>query len=128
MNMRVKGSREYTPVEQEMRERIGRLLWEQKRYRDPGYSQRQLAADLEMSVFLLSRTLRQVFGLRYVELVHKLRIQDAAKYLRSPQKRRYTVDDIGVLVGFRNRQSFFSAFRKEMGTTPERWRLDRSNS
>lgn len=105
-----------------MKERIWSLLWTQKKYRDPEYSQRQLAAELGVSVFVLSRMLQQVFGLRYMELVHKWRIQDAAKYLRSPQKRRYTVDDIGVLVGFKNRQSFFSAFKKETGTTPEQFR------
>jgi AraC-like DNA-binding protein len=106
-----------------MKESILNLLRVEKKYRDPEYSQRQLADDLGISVYALSRTMQQLFGLRYMELIHKWRIQDAARYLRGQRKQHYTVDDIGVLVGFRNRQSFFSAFKKETGITPEQYRL-----
>ena len=111
-----------TEKQKSMKERILNLLWMEKKYRDPEYSQQQLAADLGISVFTLSRNLQQVFGLRYMELVHRWRIQDAMRHLRNQRKQQYTVDNIGVLVGFKNRQSFFSAFKKEAGTTPELYR------
>ena len=108
-----------------MKTRIDELLIKQKKYRDGDYSQRRLAEELGVSTFVLSRTLRQEYGMTYAQLVHKYRVRDAMRYLRSSQKRQYTVDDIGLLVGFGNRQSFFSAFKRETGLTPERFRTAR---
>jgi AraC-like DNA-binding protein len=105
-----------------MKERIDELLIRQKKYRDGDYSQRKLAEELGISPFVLSRTLRQAYGMTYAQLVHKYRIRDAMRYLKSAKKQEYTIDDIGLLVGFGNRQSFYTAFKQETGMTPERFR------
>ena len=105
-----------------MKERILHLLIQQKKYRDGDYSQAKLATDLGVSTYTLSKVLRRIFGMTYTDIVHKYRIRDAIRQLKNPRKQDYTVDDIGMLVGFRNRQSFFSAFKKATGTTPEKYR------
>ena len=45
------------------------------------------------------------------------------RHLKDKRFAPYSIDDIGLMVGFRNRQSFFSAFKKVSGTTPEKYRL-----
>lgn len=107
--------------EKKMKERIKELLVRQKRYRDCDYSQAQLAADMGVDVSQLSRSFKRLFGMSYSGLVHKYRVKDAMKYLRNP-KQHYTIDDVAMLAGFGNRQSFYSAFKKETGMTPEAWR------
>lgn len=106
-----------------MKERILYLLIQQKKFRDSDYSQAKLAADVGTSTYTLSKVLRKIFGMTYTDIVHKYRIREAMRQLKNPRKQDYTVDEIGMLVGFGNRQSFFSAFKKVTGTTPERFRV-----
>jgi len=105
-----------------MKEEIENILIKGKKYRDPDYSAIRLAEDLGCSVFKISRAIKKDFGCSYSDLVLSRRIEDAKRHLTNPNKADYTVDDIGVLVGFKNRMSFFIAFKKYAGTTPEKWR------
>ncbi|MBQ9362054.1 MAG: AraC family transcriptional regulator [Bacteroidaceae bacterium] len=105
-----------------MKEDILNLLVKKKKYRDCEYSQAKLAADLGISTFVLSRQMKQLFGMTYTDLVHKHRIKDAMRYLDGRKRTHYTMDEISVLVGFGNRQSFYTAFKKETGLTPEMYR------
>lgn len=109
-----------------MKSHIIYILVEQKKYRDPDYNATRMAAELGISASALSRLLKKEFDKSYSTIVNELRIRDAMKYLTSPQKRSYLVDDIGVLVGFRNRTSFYEAFRKYTGCSPDVYRNERS--
>ena len=44
------------------------------------------------------------------------------QHLANPHKANLTIDEIGLLVGFKNRVSFFQAFRRFTGDTPEEYR------
>ena len=103
-------------------EEIKRLLVKEKRYRDPDFSAKQLAEMMGISTFKLSRIIRTELGMAYADLVHTHRIQEATKLLADKRYTPYMVDDIGKMVGFNNRQSFFAAFKRLTGTTPERYR------
>ena len=105
-----------------MKGRIDEILIREKRYRDPGFSAGELAKMLGVSGWKLSRTVRKVYGMGYAEVVHGCRIKDAMHLLRDGRYGDCSVDDIGRMVGFGNRQSFFSAFKKLVGMTPERYR------
>ncbi|MDE5740148.1 MAG: helix-turn-helix domain-containing protein [Bacteroidaceae bacterium] len=102
--------------------RIDDLLIKGKKYRDPNFSAQTLAEMLEVSASKLSRIIKEEYGTSYTNIVHGYRVQDAKRYLKDARMLPYSVDDIGALVGFKNRQSFFNAFRKATGTTPERFR------
>lgn len=106
-----------------MKGQIDEILIRRKKYRDPKFSAAELAEMLGVSVWKLSRIVRQEYGMRYAEVVHECRIKDAMQYLRNKKFEAYSVDDIGAMVGFGNRQSFFGAFKKIVGTTPEKYRI-----
>ncbi len=101
---------------------IDEILIKEKRYRTPNFSAGKLAEMLGVPAYKLSRIIKEEYGMAYTDIVHYYRVQDAAKHLKDRRLAPYTVDDIGAMVGFSNRQSFFTAFRKVMGTTPERYR------
>ena len=101
---------------------IDKLLIQEKRYCIPDFSAQQMAGMLGISACQLSRILKSEYGRSYTDIVHEHRVQDAMRHLQDKRLSPYSIDDIGALVGFRNRQSFFSAFRKITGTTPERFR------
>ena len=104
------------------KENLYNILIKEKRYQDPDFSAAKLAEILGISPFKLSRILKREFGMSYTDMVHAYRIQDAKRYLKDKRLESVTVDDIGAMVGFHNRQSFFEAFRNTTGTTPDKYR------
>ena len=104
------------------KESIDAILIKGKGYLEPDFSAQQLAEQLGISAFTLSRLLKTIYGMSYSDIVHAHRIQDATKHLKDKRFAPYSIDDIGMIVGFKNRQSFFTAFKKATGTTPEKFR------
>ena len=104
------------------KESIDAILIKGKGYLVPDFSAQQLAERLGISAFTLSRLLKAIYGVSYSDIVHAHRIQDATRYLKDKRFAPYSVDDIGMMVGFKNRQSFFTAFKKLTGMTPDKFR------
>ena len=104
------------------KESIDAILIKGKGYLVPDFSAQQLAEQLGISIFSLSRMLKAIYGKSYSDIVHARRIQDATRHLKDKRFAPYSVDDIGMMVGFKNRQSFFTAFKKVTGTTPDKFR------
>lgn len=105
-----------------MKSRIDDIIVKGKRYRDPEYSAEKLAGELGVSVYQLARGLRKEYGMTYADLVLGLRVKEAKKHLRNPKKAGLLVEEVGLLVGFKNKWSFFMAFRKYAGMTPGEWK------
>ncbi len=101
---------------------VDEVLFKSGRYRSFDYSASSLAEDLGLGKSSLSRVLHGSFGVAYNDLVNSHRIKDAERLLDDAKYADMSVDDIGVKVGFRNRQSFFSAFKKYTGVTPQQYR------
>ena len=104
------------------KESIDAILIKGKGYLVPDFSAQQLAERLGISAFTLSRLLKAIYGKSYSDIVHAHRIQDATRHLKDKRFAPYSVDDIGMMVGFKNRQSFFTAFKKLTGMTPDKFR------
>jgi len=106
----------------DMKKEIETILIKQRKYRDPDYSASRLAEDLGIENYKLSRIMKKEYGCSYSDLVLSLRVDDAKKHLSNPNKAQMTVEEIGILVGFKNKVSFFLAFRKYTNMTPEVFR------
>ncbi len=105
-----------------MKERIKKILLKERKYRDPDFSATKLSEMLGIENYALSRIIKKEFGCSYSDIVLSARIKDAKKYLKNPRKDSMTVEEIGILVGFKNKASFFTAYRKYAGGTPEVYR------
>lgn len=101
---------------------IDEILIRGKKYRNPRFSAGELAEMLGVSGWVLSRIVKKEYGMSYTEVVHGCRVKDAIRLLRDKRFEAYSVDEIGAMVGFGNRQSFFGAFKKIVGITPEKYR------
>ena len=106
-------------------ERILSILIVGKKYKDPNYSAKQLAIDLETNTRYLSAVVNLRFGCNYSSLVNQYRIRDA-RYLLSDRRTdvRKSMDEISREIGFSNRQSFYAAFYKFNGITPREYKLN----
>ena len=94
----------------------------QKKYRDPDYSAKQLAEDLNTNPRYLSAVINSRFGMNYSSLVNEFRVRDAANMLTDKRYLDLTMDEIGRKSGFANRQSFYAAVFKEKGEAPHQYK------
>ncbi|MCI6159992.1 MAG: helix-turn-helix domain-containing protein [Prevotellaceae bacterium] len=89
-----------------------------KKYKEKGYTAKQLAEDLQTNTRYISAVLNLKFGLNYTSFVNKLRIDEALHLLVDCRYSKMNVEEIGEMVGFASRQAFYMAFFKFKGITP----------
>jgi len=102
----------------DLHERIIRKLMIEKKYRDRHFSARQLAKQLGTNTRYISVVISIRFHMNYTSLVNKLRVDEAMSILVDKRYVHLKMQDVADVVGFSNRQSFYSAFVKYCGVTP----------
>ncbi|MBQ9171247.1 MAG: AraC family transcriptional regulator [Bacteroidaceae bacterium] len=117
-----KGAFPATLVEDIAKKIIIKLLIEEK-YRDPKYSAKHLAADINVNMRHISAVVSMRFQQNYSELVAGMRVREARYMLGDRNFDNMTVEDIATKVGFTTRQSFYATFYKLLGTTPKEYRV-----
>jgi AraC-like DNA-binding protein len=106
-----------------LRDRILEQIVVKKRYRDSGYTARQLAADLQTNVRYVSAVVRVQFHTNYSTFINRYRIEEAMSILTDQRYAHLKIEDISDMVGFVHRQSFYLAFQKFAGMTPKAYRM-----
>jgi YesN/AraC family two-component response regulator len=111
----------------ELYDKIINIVVVQKKYRDPDYSAKMLAKELETNTRYLSAVINSRFGMNYSCLLNEYRIREALHLLTDKRYAAKNIEDISTMVGFANRQSFYAAFYKSMGETPNGYRKKHAN-
>ena len=111
----------------ELYDKIINIVVVQKKYRDPDYAAKMLAKELETNTRYLSAVINSRFGMNYSCLLNEYRIREALHLLTDKRYAAKNIEDISTMVGFANRQSFYAAFYKIMGETPNGYRKKHAN-
>lgn len=106
----------------ELYDKIMEIVVIQKKYRDPDYSAKDLAKELKTNTRYLSAVVNSRFGMNYSCLLNDYRVKDALHLLTDKRYADKNVEEISAMVGFANRQSFYAAFYKNIGETPNGYR------
>ena len=106
----------------ELYDKILNIIVVQKKYKDPDYSAKDLAKELNTNTRYLSAVVNSRFGMNYSCLLNEYRVKDAAHLLTDRRYEDKNIEEISAMVGFANRQSFYAAFYKNMGETPNSYR------
>lgn len=106
----------------ELYDKILNIIVVQKKYKDPDYSAKALAKDLQTNTRYLSAVVNSRFGMNYSCLLNEYRIKEALHLLTDKRYADKNVEEISTMVGFANRQSFYAAFYKNTGETPNGYR------
>lgn len=106
----------------ELYDKILNIIVVQKKYKDPNYSAKDLARELKTNTRYLSAVVNSSFGKNYSCLLNEYRIKDAKHLLIDKRYADKNVEEISSMVGFANRQSFYAAFYKNVGETPNGFR------
>ena len=106
----------------ELYDKILNIVVVQKKYKDPDYSAKDLAKELKTNTRYLSAVVNSRFGMNYSCLLNEYRVKDAKHLLTDKRYADKNVEEISTMVGFANRQSFYAAFYKNVGETPNGYR------
>ena len=110
-----------------LHDEILRLLVSERKYRDPGYSSKKLAEELNTNSRYVSAVCATRFHKNYSELVNDYRVNDAMSLLTDRRYAKMSVEDISEMAGFSTRQSFYANFYKRTGITPRQYRMQHMN-
>jgi len=106
----------------ELYQKIVDIIVVKKKYRDPNFSSKDLAKTLHTNTRYLSAVVNSRFGMNFSCLLNDNRIKDALRLLSEKKNAEKNIEEISAMVGFANRQSFYAAFYRIVGETPNGYR------
>lgn len=106
----------------ELYDKILNIIVIEKRYRDKEFSAKSLAVELNTNTRYISAVINSRFNTNFSCLINEYRIKEALHRMTDKRFSDMTIEEIGTLVGFANRQSFYAAFYRVMGETPNNYR------
>lgn len=87
-------------------------------YRDSDLSLTSLSMQFGMTEIYLSSLIKKLLNENFQSYVEKRRIQDANALLA---EQRFTISQIGAMVGYENANSFSRAYKRIMGYSPSQY-------
>ena len=93
-----------------------------KRYRDANFSAKELAKELKTNTRYISAVINSRFNTNFSCLLNEYRIKEALHRMVDKRYAEENIEEISAAVGFANRQSFYAAFYRIMGETPNGYR------
>jgi AraC-like DNA-binding protein len=106
---------------EEIIDRIKNKMGQEKLYLDETLSLQTLSKEVEESPNLVSMIINQHFGVSFPDFVNQYRIEEALKIMKEVHSQKYSMEGIAFECGFGNRTSFYNAFKKQMGCTPNQY-------
>jgi AraC-like DNA-binding protein len=100
---------------------------ERKLYQDPEIRLEKLADAIGTTRHYLSQVINDRKGMSFFEYINSLRIDEAKFLLANPDNHKMNVIEIAYQVGFNNKVTFNSTFKKSTGLTPTEFRKSVAN-
>ncbi|MBQ7362073.1 MAG: AraC family transcriptional regulator [Bacteroidaceae bacterium] len=106
----------------ELFDKIQNIIVVEKRYRETTFSAKDLAKELKTNTRYISAVINSRFNMNFSCLLNEYRIKEALHRMIDKRYTNETIEEISAAVGFSNRQSFYAAFYRIMGETPNNYR------
>ncbi|WP_420316314.1 helix-turn-helix domain-containing protein [Ekhidna sp.] len=105
-------------------EKINEVLNQNKYYRDPDFNLSTFAKKIGVPKYRISQALNAFSDKSFSSLINEFRVMEAKERLQSEATSHLKVEAIGEEVGFRNKVSFYTHFKKLVGSSPGEFRED----
>lgn len=106
---------------QELVDQARKLIEREHLYTNPQLTIADLADGLNTNSKYLSQAINDLLGLSFPDFINQYRVEEARRQLLYAENRTLTIEAIGQLAGFRSKSSFFRAFKKMTGLTPNQY-------
>ena len=104
--------------------KLNQAMEHDRLFLDASLSLPKLAKHISRSAYHISQTLNETMGVNFFDYVNRYRVNAAKELLQNTDD---TVLDIAMNVGFNAKSSFYTAFKKDTGITPNQYRKARLN-
>ena len=111
----------------ELIENLERFMKKEKPFLKNNISINDVALQLSSNRTYLSQAINMRLNKNFVSYINELRIKEAVRKISSGKYKEMTIEGISVEVGFNNRISFNSAFKKYTGILPSYFIRELSN-
>lgn len=98
------------------------LMEQSQLYRDAQLNREKLAGMLGTNRTYLSRIIKEIGGMNYLQFVNSYRINEAVRILSDPEQTEYPLKQLWSDLGFNSATTFYKLFQKEVGITPSVYR------
>ncbi|MFH6999363.1 helix-turn-helix domain-containing protein [Flavobacterium sp. FlaQc-57] len=106
---------------QNYKKTLDRYLEHEKPYLQKKYSIRDLSADCNIPVHYLSIVINDQYGCNYSDFINRYRIQFIIENRYSEFGRSLSLEGLASEAGFNSKNSFYTAFKKNVGCTPSEY-------
>ncbi|WP_148307543.1 helix-turn-helix domain-containing protein [Cellulophaga baltica] len=104
------------------------LMTVEKLYRNPELSRDLIAEKLKVSPGYLSQLISASVHSNFSSLINDYRISDAKQMLLDSDFDKYSIVAIGLEAGFKSKSTFYTAFKKHTGYTPNQFKTLKNES
>jgi AraC-like DNA-binding protein len=101
---------------------IMKLTEIEKVYLNPSLKMADVATAMNVTPQRLSEIINSQYGKSFTEFINEFRVKEASRILRDNKHRRYDLDGIAELCGFRNRTTLTRVFKKHTKLSPTQFR------
>ena len=95
---------------------------EKKPYLAPELSVKEISEQTQIPSHYLSQIINEKMNCTFLDFVNSYRVEEAKKLLANDNTKQYTILSIAYEAGFNSKSTFYSAFKKHVGTTPSGFR------
>ncbi|MDW3197567.1 MAG: helix-turn-helix domain-containing protein [Cytophagales bacterium] len=99
-------------------EKVREAFEQQAIFRQSGMNLQQFASDLNMPSYLITRSVKELYGKTFPETLNYFRIEKIKEMLLDPKKEHLKIEALAYEVGYTTPSAFYAAFKKSTGQTP----------
>lgn len=85
---------------------------------DVDFSLNKLASIIGSNQTYISQVINDSFNSNFRTFINEYRVKEARKMLSEPEYRKYSLESISIMVGFKSKSTFNIAFKEVTGVTP----------
>ncbi|MEP1035136.1 helix-turn-helix transcriptional regulator [Ekhidna sp.] len=104
-----------------LKEKLDRLVKQEKVFKTPELNLNQLAKKLEVPAYILSQLINQEYNKNFFNFINDFRIEFASQKIKDGDLDTLTLVGVAYEAGFNSKSTFNRAFKKKMGCTPKEY-------
>lgn len=108
-----------------LRAQVAEAIDTRRLYLNPGLTIVDMAAECGTNRTHLSQFFNNELGLSFRDYINRCRVEHAVRLMAD---HNYKIEELALLAGFGSTTTFYRAFAKEKGETPQRWQEQHAQS
>lgn len=106
---------------EEIATKIKSKMEQEKLYLNEKCNLQGFSQEINENANVVSMVINHHFKTSFPDFVNQYRVQEAIRIMKEAHSQKYSMEGIAFECGFGNRTSFYNAFKKQMGCTPNQY-------